>query len=195
MIEISLPVAQRQRMLLLFVVSRLRGQQRLPDLHEVPVRHPVPLREHTASLPSAASDGPPSRDCLDSASRSRFPRWKIGEFFQRIAIENPMLQARFAFRPWQASHSAEMHREGQGGRVAKMVELVDLYWDGEPRERFSTQAAIVAVPAKWQACHFPGAKESLVVGEGTVREGVPKSGAATRSYCTTLRKTIMKQAI
>jgi hypothetical protein len=42
-----------------------------------------------------------------------------------------------------------MHQELHGGRVAKIAELIDLYCEGQPKERSLDQAANVAMPARW----------------------------------------------
>jgi hypothetical protein len=34
------------------------------------------------------------------------------------------------------------------------VELIDLQWDGEPKERSSDYAATVALPPTWRAARF-----------------------------------------
>jgi len=34
-------------------------------------------------------------------------------------------------------------------RVPKVAEPIDLYWDGEPKDRSFDQAASVPVPARW----------------------------------------------
>jgi len=49
-----------------------------------------------------------------------------------------------------ASRSGEMHGVGQSEEgLPKVAELIDLYWDGEPKDRSSDQAASVPVPPRW----------------------------------------------
>jgi hypothetical protein len=39
-------------------------------------------------------------------------------------------------------------------KVSRVAELIDLYWDAEPRERSLDHAATVALPPAWQAARF-----------------------------------------
>src|SRR5258708_5258914 len=63
-----------------------------------------------------------------------------------------------------------MHHEDHGGGVAQFAQLIDLDRDAWRRDRSLDQAAIVRVPAGWQACQFPGARKHSWVEEGTLEE-------------------------
>jgi hypothetical protein len=72
-----------------------------------------------------------------------------------------MVRSRFVFEPWQTPHAQEKCiARTKARRVWKVAELIDLYWDGEPKDRSLDQAAGVPVPARWLAASFLAHKKN-----------------------------------
>ena len=70
--------------------------------------------------------------------RSRFPEDGDGE-------SDALSRLRISLMA-DASRSGEMHHRGQSAQVPVAAEVIDLYWDGESKERSLDRAANVALP-------------------------------------------------
>jgi hypothetical protein len=72
---------------------------------------------------------------------------KKWERFLRTPIGNPMHRSGFAFHSWQTPHAQEKCIAGtKARRVSESAELVDLLWDGEPKEHSLGHATSLALP-------------------------------------------------
>jgi len=56
----------------------------------------------------------------------------------------------FEFRSWQMPRAQEKCiAHAKAVRVRRVAQLIDLYWDGETKDRSLDQAASMPVPARW----------------------------------------------
>jgi len=70
--------------------------------------------------------------------------------FPGNVIENLTLRSGFAFHSSQSPHAREKCIARANARsVLKVPELIDLYWDGGPKDRSLDQDASAPVPARW----------------------------------------------
>src|SRR6267378_1789896 len=94
--------------------------------------------------------------CSESVSAIVIRSIPMTRFFRPVAVFLDHQPVRHLKSPTHRISLTPTHRVqekctawAKAKRASKVAELVDLYWDGEPKGRSSDQAAGVPVPARW----------------------------------------------
>ena len=81
-----------------------------------------------------------------------------------MVIENLKLRSGFAFHSSQSPHAREKCiARAKARSVLKVPELIDLYWDGGPKDRSLDQDTSAPVPARWLAASFLACERGTVI--------------------------------
>ena len=84
-----------------------------------------------------------------------------------------MFRSGFAFQSWQTPHAQEKCNAWAEARdAAKFAELIDLYWDGQPKDIpyiKPDQVARCGSASEMVGCQFPGGQKILVLERETAR--------------------------